>query len=96
MVYILPEKTTPAQLFGFQPRVAAPALLPTVSTAAASVGSPTATAVNASTSMAAPEVQASPLAPQASPMAPQAAPVTPQASPLSVDGAVAEPTAGAK
>jgi hypothetical protein len=96
IVYVLPEKTTPAQMFGFQPRVAAPPLLPTVSTAAASPGSPTASAANASPSMAAPGPQASPLAPQPSPMAPQAAPMAPQAAPVSADGALAEPTAGAK
>jgi hypothetical protein len=96
IVYILPEKTTPAQLFGFQPRVTAPALLPAISTAAASPASPTVSAANATSSMAAPGTQVSPLAPQGSPMTPQAAPITPQASPVSGEGALAEPTAGAK
>jgi hypothetical protein len=96
IVYILPEKTTPAQMFGFQPRVAAPALLPTVSTAAASPGTTTASAANMSSSMTAPGTQASPLAPQGPPMAPQAAPITPQTSPMSGDGVLAEPAAGAK
>jgi hypothetical protein len=96
IVYILPEKTTPAQLFGFQPRVAAPPLLPALSTAAANPGSPTASAAIAPTSMAAPGTPASPLAPQASPMTPQAAPMAPQAAPISGEGALAEPTAGAK
>ena len=95
IVYVLPEKTTPAQLFGFQPRVAAPPLLQTLATAAANPGSPTASAANESSSMAAPGTQASPLAPQQSPMAPQAAPMPPQASPMSGDGALADPTADA-
>jgi hypothetical protein len=94
IVYVLPEKTTPAQLFGFQPRVAAPPPMQALVTTSASLGSPTASAANASPSMAAPGAQ--PSAPQASPMAPQAAPVTPQASPMSGDGALADPAAGAK
>lgn len=96
IVYVLPEKTTPAQMFGFQPRVVAPPLVPALTTAAANPGSPTASAANASSSMAAPGTQASPMAPQESPMTPPAAPMTPQASPMSGDGALAEPTAGAK
>ena len=93
IVYVLPEKTTPAQLFGFQPRVAAPPL-PLVT--AANLVSPTAAPANESSPMAAPGTQASPLAPQGSPMTPQPAPMTPQASPMSGDGALADPTAGAK
>jgi hypothetical protein len=95
IVYVLPEKTTPAQLFGFQPRVAPPPQLQAPSTAAASLGSPTASAAIESSSMA-PGTSASPLAPPVSPMAPQAAPMTPQASPMPGDGALAEPAAGAK
>jgi hypothetical protein len=94
IVYVLPEKTTPAQLFGFQPRVTAPPPPQALATAAAALGSPTASAASESSPMATPGTQASPLAPQEAPMAPQAAPVTPQAAPG--DGALAEPTAGAK
>lgn len=96
IVYVLPEKTTPAQLFGFQPRVAAPPLLQAPSTAAANLGSPTASAANQSSSLAAAGNQASPLAPQESQMSPQAAPQTPQALPMSVDGTLADPGTGAK
>ena len=96
IVYVLPEKTTPAQLFGFQPRVAAPPPLQALATAAANPGSPTTPAATESPSMAAPGKQVSPLPPQEAPTAPQAAPMTPQASPVSGDGALAHPAAGAK
>src|SRR5688572_21102698 len=62
IVYVLPEKTTPAQLFGFAPRVTAPPLPQAVMTAAANPGSPTAAPANQSSAMAAPATQAFPMA----------------------------------
>jgi hypothetical protein len=86
IVYILPEKTTPAQLFGFQPHVAtpAPSLTQPLLTAADNLVQPNAAPGIASSPMAASVNQAPPAAPGASPMpvdaalAP-AAPVAPAA-----------------
>jgi hypothetical protein len=94
IVYVLPEKTTAAQMFGFQPRVVAPPLPQTIATAAVALGSPTASAAIEPAPVAAPGTPASPLAPPASPMAPQASPAAPQASPMSGEGAPVD--AGAK
>ena len=100
IVYVLPEKTTPAQMFGFQPRMAAPPLPQALVTAAANLVSPTAAPTIGSSPMAAPGTQASPttalaypMAPQASPMAPQASPMAPQALPMEPQAAPMAPQA---
>jgi hypothetical protein len=70
IVYVLPEKTTPAQLFGFQPHVATPtpALPQPLLTAAETPGQPMAAPGIESSPMAASVTQALPAAPGAAPM----------------------------
>jgi hypothetical protein len=70
IVYILPEKTTSAQLFGFQPRVAtpAPSLPQALVTATENPVQPKAAPGIASSPSAASVTQASPVTPEASPM----------------------------
>jgi hypothetical protein len=85
IVYVLPEKTTPAQMFGFQPRAVAPPLPQALLTAAEFRTSQVAAPDLQLSPMAAPVTQAAPMTAQASPMAvsvTQAAPMAAQASPM--------------
>jgi hypothetical protein len=85
IVYILPEKTTAAQLFGFQPPAPAPSVAQLFKAPATSPAAATAPVV-ASDPLMMPAV-----ATQA-PAAPAPAPATPVAAPAPVPGAEAVPT----
>ena len=99
IVYILPEKTTAAQMYGFQPRVAAP-LPQALLTAADNLVRPTAALELQPSPTAAPVTQASPtalqvsaVAPQASTFAPPATAMVPQAAAIAPQAATIAPQA---
>jgi hypothetical protein len=88
IVYVLPEKTTAAQLFGFQPAVTAPVVDPLTAPVAAQ------TSMTAAVSSVPAGISQAPLAPTVDPLlAPVAPPVAAPVGAAPVDGTV--PGAGA-